>query len=228
MISELTVFDERAISWEMKRIDLDNWPRRAHFEVFRGMARARYSCTVSLDVTETVHWCKQHQRSFDQTMIYQVVAASCRVENFRLRIDDGAPVLYERVHPVFTDRRPDEELFWLRFAEVNGTLEEFFRAVTEVQRVQATHFDFAAIHNRSDLTFVSCLTELSFSGLTHTQVNDPDSGSPRMTWGKYSSRHGRLQMPFNVEVHHALVDGVHVERFVKTLQEAVSAPVALS
>ena len=45
---------------------------------------------------------------------------------------------------------------------------------------------------------------------------------PRITWGRISSRNDGWTMPVAVQVHHALVDGLHLGRFYDALQQRLS------
>jgi chloramphenicol O-acetyltransferase type A len=67
---------------------------------------------------------------------------------------------------------------------------------------------------------------VSFTGMVHPLFGSGDS-IPRLAWGKFYEEGGRLQMPLNVQVHHALLDGVHVSRFFLSVQEQLSDPDAI-
>ena len=43
-------------------------------------------------------------------------------------------------------------------------------------------------------------------------------------FGKFAPENERLMMPISVEVHHALMDGLHVGRFFSQLEEALADP----
>ena len=47
---------------------------------------------------------------------------------------------------------------------------------------------------------------------------------PRFAWGKFFEEGGSLKMPLAVQVHHALMDGVHVGKFYARMQEYLSEP----
>lgn len=42
---------------------------------------------------------------------------------------------------------------------------------------------------------------------------------PMFDWGKFYEKDGKMLMPFSVEVHHSFVDGVHLGKLAKKLQE---------
>jgi chloramphenicol O-acetyltransferase type A len=45
-----------------------------------------------------------------------------------------------------------------------------------------------------------------------------------MAFGKISEQSGQRLMPISVEVHHALMDGLHVGRYLERLQQLFLAP----
>jgi chloramphenicol O-acetyltransferase type A len=47
---------------------------------------------------------------------------------------------------------------------------------------------------------------------------------PKIAFGKFTEEQGRTWLPFSVEVHHALVDGVHVGHYLNRLEEALQKP----
>ena len=49
---------------------------------------------------------------------------------------------------------------------------------------------------------------------------------PKMAFGKIGEVNGRRMMPFSVEVHHAMMDGITVGRFLDRLQEMLLNPAA--
>ena len=44
-------------------------------------------------------------------LIYLATQAQNGLEAFRMRIKDGKPVVYDRIHTNFTHKRPDEQVF---------------------------------------------------------------------------------------------------------------------
>jgi chloramphenicol O-acetyltransferase type A len=45
-------------------------------------------------------------------------------------------------------------------------------------------------------------------------------------FGKFVEEQGRLMMPFSVEVHHALMDGIDVGRYLNNFEQALADPAA--
>ena len=47
---------------------------------------------------------------------------------------------------------------------------------------------------------------------------NPDDSIPRITWGKYEMRAGRLTLPYAVQLNHRLLDGWHLSQLVGGVQ----------
>ncbi len=62
---------------------------------------------------------------------------------------------------------------------------------------------------------------LSFTAVDHTLSLRRDDGIPRVTWGKYFDA-GPTLLPFNIQVNHMFVDGLHVSRFFEQLDQEIA------
>ena len=73
--------------------------------------------------------------------------------------------------------------------------------------------------DRDDFLFMTSLPWIAFTAMVHPAPLDPPDSVPRFAWGKYEERDRRTTMPLNVQVHHALLDGVHVGRYFELVQD---------
>ncbi len=158
-------------------------------------------------------------------MVWASSVVANQIDEFRYRIRDGRVVLHDRVHPSFTDiTDPNDDLFKV----VTVDLEDDFLAFMVKCRVQSVnqtrYFPFETIAGRDDLLFLTCIPWVSFTMLSHTMSLKRDDSIPRISWGKYIEQNGRLLMPFSVQVHHALADGIHVGRYFEKLQQMLTNP----
>ena len=76
---------------------------------------------------------------------------------------------------------------------------------------------------RDDCLYLSAIPWLCFTGLTHAENLDRDDAIPRISWGRWFWLGDRLLLPFSVQAHHALVDGVHLGQFIDALQKKLDA-----
>jgi chloramphenicol O-acetyltransferase type A len=77
---------------------------------------------------------------------------------------------------------------------------------------------------RDDLLYITSVPWVSFTGMTHPVQMKPVDSIPRISWGKYFEENGRVKLPLSVQVHHALMDGVHVGQYFIKLQELLDNP----
>jgi chloramphenicol O-acetyltransferase type A len=72
--------------------------------------------------------------------------------------------------------------------------------------------------NRGNEIFCSVLPWLHFTSFSHAQKQSKHDSTPRIVMGKYKTTHNEIAMPVSVEVHHAIVDGLHVGQYFEKLQ----------
>ena len=63
---------------------------------------------------------------------------------------------------------------------------------------------------------------MELTSLTNERDFDPDDAIPRIAWGRYVPRDGRLMLGMSMEVNHRFIDGLHIGRFAQALESAIS------
>ena len=73
-----------------------------------------------------------------------------------------------------------------------------------------------------DVFLLSATPDLYFTSLTYAQgAPGQPTEYPLMNAGKAVMREGRLVMPLSIFVNHAFVDGAHISRFFKLVEECL-------
>jgi len=85
------------------------------------------------------------------------------------------------------------------------------------------YFNIEKLKTRDDFVFISPLPWFSFTSIDHTLSLKRDDGIPRISWGKFFESDGKRLLPFNIQVNHMFVDGIHVGRFLDQLAREISA-----
>lgn len=203
-------------------INLDTWKRREHFAIYREMANPFWSICVDVDVTRLWQHCrKTPQASFPITTIYMALRAANDTEGFRLRIRDGKVWLHDRIDISTTVLRPDET-FDFAILPMFDSLSDFQeRAQTEVNAAKESTTIGHAGSKRDDLVYHSTLPWLRFTAITNPTGRGDDS-IPRIVFGRCGEQNGRWRMPVAIEVHHGLVDGLDVARFLERFEQNLS------
>lgn len=202
----------------MKIIDLETWDRREHYRFFRNAAYAHYNIGTDLDITHFRTKVKTQGLPFSFAMTYAVSAAMNLVEAFRYRIHDDQVVLHNMIHPAFTYVAPDKKYFKLIVVDLKLPMAEFITVAREKALTQRDYFVLADLEGRDDFIFISSIPKVSFTHLSHTVSANRDDAVPRLSWGKFYERNGRIMLPFNVQAHHAFVDGDHMGDYIETMQ----------
>jgi chloramphenicol O-acetyltransferase type A len=87
--------------------DLENWPRKDHFNFFNSFEEPFFGVVVDIDCTIAYDQCKREGKGFFLYYLHQALAAANSIENFRLRIEDDQIYLYDQVHASAVINRPD-------------------------------------------------------------------------------------------------------------------------
>ncbi|MCJ2165096.1 MULTISPECIES: CatA-like O-acetyltransferase [unclassified Pseudodesulfovibrio] len=204
----------------MKKIDMTAWPRKSLHDYFRNLSSPHFSLTAEVDVTDLILSAKPRGVSVFNACLYAVMAACNRIPEFRQRFRGRDVVQYDMVHPAPTVPIDGDRFAFCYFDHV-PEWEGFNAACSsaiEAGKQQTELKDDSG--SRDDLIFTTCLPWVSFTSMHHP-VQGPDDSFPRVAWGKFTEHGGRWRMPVNVQVHHALADGLHMGRFYEFMQETL-------
>lgn len=206
----------------MRRIDKRDWPRREHFEVFSTWDYAHFNMCAQVDLSKFYPYLKQHNISFNIATVYMISRTANAIPEFRYRIRDGDVVEHDMVHPASTILIDDELFSFCIF----NYLDEF-SAFNASAAERIAHFKEQPTledePGRDDYLFMTAIPWVSFTSFMHP-LDFPVDSVPRFAWGKFFKEGESLKMPLSVQGHHALMDGVHMGRFYKLIQEYLDQP----
>lgn len=202
----------------MKYIDLDTWKRKEHFAFFYRMDYPQFNICFNLDVTQFLAFTKKNNLSFYYAFIHAVTTVVNDTEDFRYRIRDGKVVLHKKIHPSFTDMESGNDLFKMVTVDLKDDVFKFEKMAKETSAKQKDFFRLDKLIGRDDLIYITCIPWISFTHLSHTITINKNDSVPKISWGKYFTEGDKVLLPFSVQVHHALMDGVHVGKYAEKLQ----------
>lgn len=205
-------------------IDLETWPRREVFEFYRNFDKPYFNVCTRLDVTNLVNEMKHHAGvSMFLTYHYFALKAANEIEQFRYRLRDGRVLVHEVINGGTTLMLPNET-FTLVYFDYAKTFAEFIgpaqQAVEETRKAggfHPRHEDDARIH-------CTTLPWIAFTSFSHARNWRREDSVPKISFGKFTKENESTLMPFSVEVHHALVDGLHVGRYIARIEEMLAQP----
>ncbi len=204
-------------------IELETWPRCEHFRLYSGLAFPHVNICVQLDVTEL--WTHRARADASPTvvLVYVITKAANRVPEMRQRIRDEQVVEHDVVHPSVTVLG-DNDLFGLATLTYDACFTTFASKaaadLSEAKEVPSLN-DFPSQQKgelvKDDLLSITILPWMAFTSFAITRK--ADECIPVLAFGKVQLVGDRYQLPFFVNFHHALADGLHIARFVKYIEE---------
>lgn len=204
----------------MRPVDLETWNRRAAFDYFRNFDNPFFSITANLDVTVLRSFCRGNGISFSLALLYHSISAANSVREFRFRMIGDRVVEYDSVEATQTILNDDETFSFCHF-ENRGRLTDFVEAGRlSVERYRMLK-SFDVESDRLDLIYYSVIPWVAFTSFTNAVSLDRFQTVPRLVFGKIFESGGRDLIPHSVEVHHAMMDGIHVGKYFSGLQESL-------
>ena len=207
----------------IKKIDINSWKRREHFEFFSKMASPYFGIVAEVDCTQEFQRAKESKTSFFARYLHKSMIAVNQVDEFKLRIVDGEVYHFDTIHAGATIGRADET-FGFIFVNFSEDFEQFNaelqREIAEVQSSTGLRLNNDDI--KKNLIRHSTLPWISFTALLHPTNFDKTESVPKITFGKIIERQQRLFLPVSVEAHHGLVDGLHIAKYLQKFQQLLN------
>jgi chloramphenicol O-acetyltransferase type A len=205
-------------------LDLESWPRRQAFEYFRGYDKPYFNICTALEIGPLVELVRSEPDvSFFLAYLYLSLRAANETEPFRYRLAEGQVLVHERIH-AGTTVLLDDESFGFAYFDHTEDFARFQAAAREAMAQLRARKSFDPQDRRTDLIHYSILPWVSFTSFSHARNWGAEDSIPKIVFGKASEQKGEWLLPVSVEVHHALMDGLHVGRYLETLQGYCSQP----
>jgi chloramphenicol O-acetyltransferase type A len=205
----------------MEYIDVETWDRKDYFNMYLGTDFPYINVGANLDITNLLGYCKKRDLPFYLTMVFSAHHIALQIKNFKYRIMDGRPILNENIHASFTHMPEGRDLFINVTPEYTDDLTGFIKNARELIAKQGTDLGLSRLRGRYDIIGYSAIPWIQFTHFIRTIAKIGVDSNPKVTWGKYFKQDDRVLMPFTVQVHHGLMDGLHVGRYFEMLQQYI-------
>ncbi|GAC17910.1 chloramphenicol acetyltransferase [Paraglaciecola arctica] len=203
----------------MKKIELSSWHRKEHFEFYTSFKQPFFNVCGTVDVTKPLNYCKENQLSFFICSLFLLGYTANQIEPFRLRINNNEVDIHDELEISCTVLNNDESFSFCEFGGCKNFDIFYQRATQQLAQVKNGYKSLTSSNNIDNKIFCSVLPWLHFTSFSHAQKQDEHDSVPRIVMGKYKKNHNEIAMPVSVEVHHALVDGLHVGQYFEKLQQ---------
>ena len=210
----------------MRKIILETWPRRDHYELLRTWEYPHFNMCANVDLTAFYLAVKSRHISINLAIVYLIARVANELPEFRYRIRGDAVIEYEVVHPSTTIMGEDDLFSFCSF-DYEKDFSTFVEKASE--RIAYMKGNPSLVHEveLDQLLFMTAIPWVSFTGFMHPIDLNPVDSVPRFAWGKFFEDGDRLLMPLSVQAHHALMDGVHIGRYYERVQAYFSNPESL-
>lgn len=198
-------------------VDLETWPRRTQYAFFRTFEMPFFNVCSMVPVGGLRAWCKAEGVSFTLASWFACQQAINGIAEFRCRIRGERVFVHDHVRVATTFLNDDSTFRYVHFPYC-ADFEGF--AVGARAAIAAPSTDIMeAWPDLDDVIHGSTVPWLKFTGLVHARPRIVVEDSiPKVVFGQVHLSGGVEVMPVSVSAHHAVVDGVHVGRFMGDLE----------
>lgn len=197
------------------RLDMENYPRKDHFQYFLNMGYPYVGTTVNIDITNWMTRRKETGNPFFLSFLHAVGNAANSITELRQRIDQEEIVEFDHCKLSYTVGLKNGTYCYCSVS-VDKPLDEF---IVYARKEQDQAIKIPTISDGDEelaLIFISSLPWLAYTSLVQP-VPSPADSNPRITWGKYFEQDNKILIPVSILCHHALVDGIHLSQFYENL-----------
>lgn len=207
----------------MRKINTEDWHRNKTYEWFKKFSNSTYSMNVKMDVTNLLNHVKQNNESFFIDLLYIVLKGLNSIEEMRMRLVDGIPVIYDDINPAFTVMTETGTFENVRFNNCDN-FENFYQIASDhiestkkQMQIKKENYNPQNCYNEY---YITCVPWVDFTQFTHPMPDDISSQCiPRICWGKYVEQNGKYELTLNITVSHIFVDGYPLATTFNKIQE---------
>ncbi|MGQ0760997.1 MAG: CatA-like O-acetyltransferase [Acidobacteriota bacterium] len=206
-------------------LDLETWPRRDLFEFYRHFDKPYFNVCTRLDVTNLLSALRTRKDvSVSLAYHYFALRTANEIEPFRYRLRDGKVIVHDVIHGGTTILLPNES-FGLAYFHYDPDFATFYEAASRaVADALAKGGGLKLEETDDDRVHFTTIPWFSFTSFSHARNWKREESATKIAFGKFFEDAGRTWLPISVEVHHSLMDGLHVGRFLEQMQQALLNP----
>jgi chloramphenicol O-acetyltransferase type A len=207
-------------------LDLETWPRRSAFELFRGYDIPCFNLCTRVDVALLKKAVKELGIG-SMSLAYHFIAIRLGndIAPFRYRLEGDRVRIHEVVHGGTTVLRDDESIGFATLEYARSFSEFAERGAATLTRMRRAGAPFEPTKFETATLHMSALPWVHFTSYSNARQWGPHDSIPKIAFGRIEAQGDHLWMPLSVEVHHALMDGLHVGRFIQGFEAAMLDPI---
>lgn len=169
--------------------------------------------TIKIDITSIYNKCKHYYPSI-AFFLHQAIE---KIDNFKLRYENGSIYHYDHLKLNFTEKREDDNIAFFNVDYTNN-YKEFMDNYFKAKEHFLNSKDLAVNNDHGEIWY-SCVPWFNFS-----QVLTPFNKKvtiPQLIWDKFMFENDKVYVNLMIMVHHGFVDGFHLKEFLQTFEDIV-------
>jgi chloramphenicol O-acetyltransferase type A len=203
----------------MREIDLDTWDRTEYFVSYLGTDFPYINIGANIDVTNLISFCSANKLSSYIAMVHRSHLTAESIENFGFRIRDGRVIANEEpMRASFTYIPEGRENFINITIDFVEDIFAFHEAAKDQIARQGLAVGAEGFRDKDNVIMYSAIPWIQYTHFVRSIRKLGVDSTPKISWGKYFPEGDRIRMPFSVQVHHGLMDGLHVGKYFERLQ----------
>ena len=205
-------------------LDIEQWKRKEHFQFYKNFDDPFFNICAEVEIAPALAHIQKHGFSFFIAYLYLALKSANAIPEFHYRLRGDQVLVHETIHAGSTILNPDQT-FGFCYFDYRPNFRQFHdEAAVKLQGYAAASTKLEPRDERDDLMHCSVIPWISFTSFAHAKRFHTQNYVPKIVFGKYSGDANHASMPVSVEVHHALMDGLHVGKFFELLQEFLLHP----
>lgn len=207
-----------------RTLDLDTWPRRATFDFFRTFDKPYFNVCTRLDVTALVALKPRLPGGLMLAYHHLVMRLANEIEPFRYRVHGDRVQVLDVVHASVAVLCHDDSIGFAYLPYDPDPVRFAAAAAPVVAAVQRGDLPFDPGLDQAAHLHFTTLPWIDFSSFSHARNWGREDSIPKFAFGRLQREGERWAMALSIEVHHALMDGLHVGRLVQALEARLQDP----
>ena len=200
--------------------DVTNWERKQTFEFFQSFADPYVDVTVEVEVGKLFAYCRAAKVGFSHAVVWHILHVCNQIDNFRMRWVDDEMRLYDCVHAGNTLAHANHTYTHCYFEYRSEMLDFCHRSKAHAQDRLLHVGEHDPQCGGLDVVHMSFMPTMRFLHAKNPHMNARDY-HPKILVGKATAQgDGRYLMPIALSVHHAVMDGYHMNLFYEKLQSS--------
>ncbi len=198
----------------MQKIDMRHYMRKAQFNAFKDREIPYFATTSNVDITNMKKILDNNNLGFFISVSFIICKAINSIPELRHRIIGDELFEFNRVDPAYTVLL-DDDTFSFCDGRYFDDFTEYLKYAKEAIGKAKTCPDLDN-KEKQHMFFITNIPWFTFTSFVHPYYQKYGS-IPIITVGKYAIQSDKLILPIAIQVHHGVVDGVHVGKFYSSV-----------